>query len=64
MGKLRRQDKEITDKAEIEEILALAKVGRLGTCLDSIPYIIPVNFVYDGGKIFFHSAHEGRKVTN
>lgn len=64
MGKLRRQDKEITDKAEIEEILAQARVGRLGTCLDGIPYIIPVNFVHDSGKIFFHSAHEGRKVTN
>lgn len=64
MVKLRRQDKEITDKAEIEEILTQARVGRLGTCLDGIPYITPVNFVYDSGKIFFHSAHEGRKITN
>ncbi|MGR3310716.1 MAG: pyridoxamine 5'-phosphate oxidase family protein [Candidatus Brocadiales bacterium] len=61
---MRRQDKEITDKAEIDELLAQARVGRLGTCLDGIPYITPVNFVYDGGKIFFHSAREGRKITN
>jgi hypothetical protein len=61
---MRRQDKEITDSAEIDEILTQTMVGRLGTCLDGIPYIIPINFVYDGGRIFFHSAREGRKVSN
>lgn len=61
---MRRRDKEITDTAEIEEILAQARVGRLGTCLDGIPYITPINFVYNEGKIFFHSAREGRKITN
>lgn len=64
VAKLRRQDKEITDRAEIDEILTQSKIGRLGTCLDGIPYVTPVNFVHDGQKIFFHSAREGRKVTN
>ena len=49
---------------EVEEILSNALVGRLGTCLNNIPYITPVNFVYDKDKIYFHSAHEGRKIEN
>lgn len=63
---MRRQDKEITDKNEIEEILAIAMVGRLGTCAHGIPYIIPVNFTYDKetSGIFLHCANEGRKLDN
>ncbi len=61
---MRRKDKEITNPVEIEDLLSNAVVGRLGTCLDSIPYITPVNFVYDKGKIFLHSAPDGRKITN
>lgn len=61
---MRRKDKEISGHVEIEDLLANAKVGRLGTCLDNIPYITPVNFVYDKNKIYFHSALEGRKITN
>ncbi len=29
----------------------------------SIPYIIPMNFGYDGRSIFLHSAREGRKIA-
>ncbi len=61
---MRRKNKEITDNVEIEELLTNALVGRLGTCLDNIPYITPVNFVYDKDKIYFHSAWEGRKISN
>ena len=61
---MRRSDKEVTNQEEVEEILSNALVGRLGTCLNNIPYITPVNFVYDKDKIYFHSAHEGRKIEN
>ena len=61
---LRRSDKEVTDRKVVEELLSNALVGRLGTCFDNIPYITPVNFVYDKDKIYFHSAHEGRKIEN
>ena len=61
---MRRSDKEVTDREEVEELLSNALVGRLGTCFDNIPYITPVNFVYDKDKIYFHSAHEGRKIEN
>lgn len=41
-------------------------VGRLGTCLNNIPYITPLNFTYDKAvdKIFLHCANEGRKLDN
>ncbi len=61
---MRRRDKEIANYQEVEELLSNALVGRLGTCFDNIPYITPVNFVYDKNKIFFHSSHEGRKIEN
>ncbi len=61
---MRRKDKEIANHLEVEELLTNALVGRLGTCFNNIPYITPVNFVYDQNKIYFHSALEGRKIDN
>ena len=63
---MRRKDKEIRDKNEIEEILLTSMVGRLGTCANGIPYITPMNFTYDKetSKIFLHCANEGRKLDN
>ncbi len=61
---MRRKDKEIASYTEVEELLVNALVGRLGTCSNNIPYITPVNYVYDNDKIYFHSAHEGRKIEN
>ncbi len=63
---MRRKDKEITDRDEVSEILSTAMVGRLGTCLNNIPYITPLNFTYDKAtdKIFLHCANEGRKLDN
>ncbi|GAB61080.1 MAG: pyridoxamine 5'-phosphate oxidase family protein [Candidatus Jettenia sp.] len=63
---MRRKDKEITDRIEIEEVLSTASVGRLGTCANGIPYITPMNFTYDKetSKIFLHCANEGRKLDN
>lgn len=63
---MRRKDKEITDKDEIEGILSTCMVGRLGTCANGIPYITPMNFTYDreAARIYLHCANEGRKIDN
>ncbi len=63
---MRRRDKEITDRKEIDEILTKVKIGRLGTCCREIPYITPMNFTYDSEalKIFLHCANEGKKLEN
>jgi nitroimidazol reductase NimA-like FMN-containing flavoprotein (pyridoxamine 5'-phosphate oxidase superfamily) len=61
---LRRKDKEIGDRSEVEKLLMRAKVGRLATCVNDEPYVIPLSFVYRDGRIIVHGATEGRKMEN
>lgn len=58
---MRRKEKSMTPR-EAEELLRRASVGRLGLSLDDNPYVVPVNYVYHEGNIYFHSAREGQKV--
>lgn len=53
----------IEDKKEIEKILDKALVGRLGVIVDGEPYVVPLNFAYAGGRIYFHTGLEGRKLA-
>jgi len=62
MTGLRRTDKEIKDPREIEAVLREAEVGRLGTCVDGRPYVVPLSFAYRDGRILFHGAAEGKKL--
>ena len=52
----------IEDRNEMEEILRRAPVGRLGLADGGEPYVVPLNFAYEGGRIFFHTGLEGRKL--
>ena len=60
---LRRADREITDQTVIEAILRRAGVGRLGLAVDNVPYVVPLNYVYYNGALYFHSADAGRKIA-
>lgn len=59
---MRRKDREITDRAEMEAILAEAQVCRLGLADGEEPYIVPLCFSYADNAIWFHSAREGKKI--
>lgn len=59
---MRRKDREITDKAAIEAILQRAQVCRIALADGEQPYIVPVCFGYEPGRLYFHSATEGRKL--
>lgn len=62
---MRRALKAIKERAVIEEILHRAAVGRLGTMgKDGFPMIKPLNFVYRGGVVYFHTALEGEKIDD
>lgn len=61
---MRRKEKEISDKAVIEEILLEQEVGRLATSVDNSPYIVPINYVYFNDKVIFHSHSDGMKMAN
>lgn len=61
---MRRNEKEIKDIKELEEIIRKAGVCRLGLAVDNTPYVVPVNFGYDAEEncIYVHCAREGRKL--
>lgn len=62
---MRRRHCEITDPVELKAVLAAALIGRMATNgSDGYPYVTPVNFVYDRGRIYFHCALKGEKLDN
>ncbi len=59
---MRRADKEIADRQEIDRIIGRSRVCRLALVDGGLPYIVPFSFGYDGTALYFHSAPEGRKI--
>jgi len=59
---MRKSELEITDRAEIEEILRQATVVHVGMADAGRPYVVPMNFGYAGGCLYLHSGAEGRKI--
>jgi uncharacterized protein len=62
MKEMRRKDREIIDRKEIDEIIAKADVLHLAMADGNIPYVVPLSFGYDGKHIYFHCAKEGLKL--
>ncbi len=62
MSGMRRKEKEITEKAIIEEIFRQNDVGRLGLVNGDEPYIVPMNFAYMTDRIYIHSHQDGTKM--
>jgi nitroimidazol reductase NimA-like FMN-containing flavoprotein (pyridoxamine 5'-phosphate oxidase superfamily) len=62
---MRRNERQITDNAEIESIIRSSDVCRVAMANDNIPYIVTMNFGYAGGEkpcLYFHCAPAGRKL--
>jgi len=53
---------ECRDPDAIHDFLSRARTGFLGLSADQTPYVIPLNYVWTNGSIFFHGASEGRKT--
>lgn len=62
MTVMRRNDREITDRTVIDDIIGRCTVCRLGMCDEGEPYIVPLSFGYDGRCLYFHAAPHGRKL--
>jgi nitroimidazol reductase NimA-like FMN-containing flavoprotein (pyridoxamine 5'-phosphate oxidase superfamily) len=60
--KMRREEREIKDKTEIERIIQKALVCRVALSDGGSPYVVPVCFGFKDGVIYFHSAQEGKKI--
>lgn len=59
---MRRAEREITDHAQIEEILACAQVCHLALFDGDWPYLVPLSYGYRDGVIYLHSAPAGLKI--
>lgn len=59
---MRRHDKEIGSRDEINAVIRSADVCRIAFARDNEPYLVPVSFGFDGESIFFHTAPKGRKI--
>jgi len=46
----------------MERLLEKYSIGRLGLTFQNESYIVPVTYKYDQGRVFFHSAKQGKKV--
>lgn len=59
---MRRDDKEITEQKDLDEIMKKAQVCRLAVSYEAMAYIIPMSFGYANRTLYFHSAQEGLKL--
>jgi nitroimidazol reductase NimA-like FMN-containing flavoprotein (pyridoxamine 5'-phosphate oxidase superfamily) len=59
---MRRSEKAVNDRAEIDGYIGQAKICRVGLVDGDEAYIVPMNFGYVDGCLFFHSAKVGRKI--
>ena len=59
---MRRHDKEISTRREIDEIIRAALLCRIAFANGDEPYVVPISFGYDGKALFIHTAKRGRKI--
>ena len=65
MTRVMRRKKQILTKERTEEILRNATSGVLAVSGDDgYPYTVPLSYVYEDGKIYFHCAKEGHKIDS
>ena len=40
---------------EAKTVIKEGRIGRLGCIYDDTPYVVPVNYIFDGTSIYIHS---------
>lgn len=54
---------EITDRKQIEAIITKCDICFVGLAdVDGTPYVLPMNFGYSEGTVYFHSSQQGRSI--
>ena len=60
-----RRKRQLLSQEESEEILHRGTSGVLAVLGDDdYPYAVPLSYVYDGQRIYFHSAKSGHKLDS
>ena len=66
MQGMTKRERQITDEAQIQEILDAGKVLHLGLAVDNEPCVVPMNYGYtkENGHLvmYLHSAVRGKKL--
>ena len=66
MDGMTKRERQVTDEAQILQILDTAKVLNLGLAVDNMPYVVPMNYGYtmENGRLvlYLHSAVMGKKL--
>ena len=48
---------------QMELLLQGQAVGRLGMSNNEQPYVVPLHYLYEKGRIYFHSRKDGLKIS-
>lgn len=59
---MRRSDRECSNPEFVNEVLNSAPEMHVAFSGGDMPYVVPLNFVYADGVVYFHCAPEGRKL--
>ena len=59
---MRRKEKEIKSKSEIDSIISSGQVCRVAFSLNDRPYIVPMYYGFKDDLLYFHSAKKGKKI--
>ena len=66
MQGMTKRELQVTDLAEIQQILDTSKVLRLGLAVNNEPYVVPMNYGYimndEKLTLYLHSAMRGKKI--
>lgn len=64
MREIRRKEKAIQEKHEMQSIMRAAKYVTIAMCSNNEPYLVTLSHGYDSQDncIYFHCAQEGKKV--
>ena len=58
-----RRKRQLLSQEDIQKVLYQGTSGVLAVSGDdTYPYAVPLSYVYDGEKIYFHSAKSGHKI--
>jgi len=62
---MRRNEKEITEKDELIQIIKAGKFATISMAKDNEPYLVTLTYGYDLTKnaLYFHCAKEGLKIN-
>lgn len=59
---MRRKDKQVSGEEELGRIILASPYVVVGFHAESSPYLVPLDFGFDGKYVYVHCAHEGRKL--